>query len=107
MNFTSTWDIIASPDFDDDYLHMETKPYVKLDQKGGRVTGQYHLGLQTGDIDGRLESDNYLVFSFEGMDEMDPVHGAGIAVLKSNRLIFKLIYHAGDEFTFEGVRSGN
>lgn len=103
-SFTNTWDIIASPDFDDDYLHMEVAPYVKLSQQGSRVTGQYHLGLQTGEVDGRLEREDFLIFSFEGMDEMDPVHGAGMAVLRGDRLIFKLMYHAGDQFTFEGTR---
>jgi len=101
MNFTDTWDVVSSPDFDDDYLHMEVAPYVRLRQEGDRVEGEYHLGLQTGGVDGRLESDDRIVFSFEGMDEMDPVNGAGTAMLKDDRLIFKLMYHYGDEYTFE------
>ena len=101
MNFTGTWDVVSSPDFDDDYLHMEVAPYVKLRQEGDRVEGEYHLGLQTGGVDGRLEGDDRIVFSFEGMDEMDPVNGAGTAMLKDDRLIFKLMYHYGDEYTFE------
>jgi hypothetical protein len=104
MNFTGTWDVVSSPDFYDDYLRMEVAPYVKLRQEGDCVTGEYHLGLQTGDVDGRLEGDDRIVFSFEGMDEMDLVNGAGTATLKGDHLIFKLMYHYGDDFTFECER---
>jgi hypothetical protein len=30
MNFTGTWDVVSSPDFDDDYLRMEVTPHVRL-----------------------------------------------------------------------------
>lgn len=96
--------IISSPDFDDDYLHMEVAPYVKLHEKGSRIKGEYHLGLQSGDLDGRLEGDNRAVFSFEGMDELDPVDGRGTIVLDDDCLILKLMYHDGDDYTFEGER---
>jgi hypothetical protein len=104
MNFTGTWDVVSSPDFDDDYLRMEVAPYVRLRQGGDRVEGEYHLGLQMGNLDGRLEGDDHIVFSFEGMDEMDAVNGAGTATLKDDGLIFKLMYHLGDDFTFECER---
>lgn len=104
MSFTGIWDVVSSPDFDDDYLRMEVDPYVRLHQEGSRITGEYHLGLQTGDVDGRLEGDDRIMFSFEGMDELDPVHGAGTVTLQGKRLIFKLMYYDGDEFTFECER---
>lgn len=103
MNFTGTWDVVSSPDFDDDYLHMEVAPYVRLRQEGNRVEGKYHLGLQSGDLDGRLEDDR-IVFRFEGMDEMDPVDGTGSATLVGDQLIFVLSYGPGDEYTFECQR---
>ena len=46
MNFTGIWDVVSSPDFDDDYLRMEVDPYVKLYRVSDRVEGEYHLGLQ-------------------------------------------------------------
>jgi hypothetical protein len=104
MDFTGLWDVVSSPDFDDDYLHMEVSPYVRLQQEGSTVTGEYHLGLQTGDVDGRLEGNERILFSFEGMDEMDPVHGAGTIMIEGDRLIFRLMYHYGDSFTFECER---
>ena len=104
MSFTGEWDVIASPDFADDYLHMEVDPYITLEQQGKQVTGEYHVGLQQGDIDGRLPDDTHVVFSFEGMDEMEEVDGAGTITLNGDRLTFTLMYHEGDDFTFECER---
>ncbi len=104
MNFTGTWDVVSSPDFDDDYLRMEGAPYVELREKDGRVTGEYQFGVSNGEIDGRLEDGNRFAFSFEGMDEMDEVNGRGTATLEGDRLIFTLMYHQGDDYTFECTR---
>jgi hypothetical protein len=104
MSFTSTWNVVSSPDFDDDYLCMEVEPYVQLKQSGNRVDGEYHVGLQRGIIEGRLQDENCMVFSFEGMDELDPVNGAGTATVDGDRLTFTLMYHMGDDFTFECER---
>lgn len=104
INFTGTWDIVASPDFDDDYLSEEVSPYVTLKQSGNTVSGDYHVGYQQGHLDGRLKGEQQVIFSFEGMDEMEEVNGAGTLTLEGDRLIFKLMYHQGDDFTFEGER---
>ena len=106
MDFTGVWDVVSSPDFDDDYLHIEVAPYVKLRQEGDRVEGEYHLGLQTGDVDGRLESEDRIVFSFEGMDEMDPVDGTATATLEGDRLIFVLVYGPGGRQGAQDVYRG-
>jgi hypothetical protein len=107
MSFTGTWCVVSSADFDDDYLRMEVEPYVKLRQVGDRVDGEYHIGLQTGQIDGRLQGENQIIFSFEGSDEMDQVSGAGTATVEGDRLTFALMYHMGDNFTFECEREGS
>lgn len=104
MDLTGTWDVVSSPDFDDDYLHMEVEPYVKLYRVGNRTKGEYHLGLQYGDLDGQMIGDDRAVFRFEGMDEMDPVDGTATATLEGDRLIFVLSYGPGDEYTFECER---
>jgi hypothetical protein len=104
MDLTGTWDVVSSPDFDDDYLHTEVEPYVKLYRVGNRIEGEYHLGLQYGDLDGQMKGDNRAVFRFEGMDEMDPVDGTATAKLGGDRLIFVLSYGPGDEYTFECER---
>ncbi len=104
MSFTGVWDVIASPDFDDDYLHMEVDPYISLEQEGKQVTGEYHVGLQQGSIDGRVKGETSVLFTFEGNDEMDEVNGAGTITLKGDRLEFTLRYHEGDDYAFECVR---
>jgi hypothetical protein len=100
VNVTGTWQIVSSPDFDDDYLRMEVEPYVELTQIGNRVSGSYHVGLQQGDIDGRIEGEGRVGFSFAGMDELDEVHGRGILEVDRAGARFVLAYHQGDTFTF-------
>ena len=104
MSFTGEWNVFASPDFDEQYLRMEVDPYIRLEQQGKQVTGEYRAVLQQGDIDGRLQDDTHVVFSFEGMDEMEEVDGAGTITLNGDRLTFTLMYHDGDDFTFECER---
>ena|SRR5918912_2506151 len=104
MDVVGTWQIVSSPDFDDDYLNEEGPPFVRLQQDRDRLAGEYHIGLQNGSIDGRPQPDGSVFFSFDGMDEMDEVHGAGVATLQGDRLLFTLMYHQGDDYTFEGRR---
>jgi hypothetical protein len=105
MSFSGHWDILSSPDFDEEYLREEVEPYLRLKQVGKRVSGQYHVGLQQGSIDGRLQSERLVFFSFEGMDEHHEVKGAGTLTLRGDRLTFVLMNYQGDEFTFEGAPS--
>jgi hypothetical protein len=99
-----TWQVVVSPDFDDDVLHSEGTPFIALRQEGGRVVGTYQIGLQGGDLDGRLQGDGSALLTFEGTDEMDPVNGAATARLDGDRMIFTLMYHQGDDYTFECER---
>lgn len=101
-NLTGTWNVVSSPDFDDDYLYMEVTPYVTLRQEGAHVSGEFHVGLIRGSLSGRPDGDRIL-FSFEATDEMDPVNGAGTIGLQGERLMLNLRFHFGDEFTFECV----
>jgi hypothetical protein len=64
-SFTGTWQVVSSPDFDEHYLRLEVDPYVILKQSGERVEGKYQVGLQTGTLDGWLESENFMLFSFD------------------------------------------
>ena len=70
-DLTGAWQVLSSPDFDDDYLYMGTVPYVTLRQEGADVSGKLHVGLISGSLCGRLDG-NRVLFSFEAVDEMDP-----------------------------------
>jgi hypothetical protein len=99
-----TWDIVSSPDFDDAYLNEEGTPYVELHQERDRIVGEYRFAYSSGTLDGYPQPDGSLLLSFEGMDEMDQVNGAGTATLHDDRLVFTLMYHQGDDYTFEATR---
>jgi hypothetical protein len=104
MRMLGTWDIISSTDFDDGYLNEEGPPYIQLRKDRDRIIGEYQIGLQTGSLDGRPQRDGSILFSFEGMDEMDEVNGAATARLHEDRLVFTLLYHQGDDYSFEATR---
>jgi hypothetical protein len=103
-SFAGRWRVVSSPDFDDKYMRMEVEPYLELHQTGTEVEGEYHVGLMSGSIAGRIRKNGLLVYSFEGMDEMEEVNGAGTATLEGDRLTFTLDYHHGDEWTFDCER---
>ena len=104
MSVIGTWAIQSSPDFEDSYLHMERPAFVTLRREGDRIVGEYHVGLQSGTLDGREQPDGSVLFSFDGIDEMDEVSGAGTATVEGDRLTLTLMYHQGDDYTFEGAR---
>ena len=104
MRMIGTWDIVSSPDFDNDYLNEEGIPYVELHKERDRIVGEYQFALSSGTLDGRPQPDGSILLSFEGMDELDEVHGAGTARLHDDRLVLTLMYHQGDDYTFEATR---
>jgi len=104
VDLGGTWFVIASPDFDDDYLHMETRAYVALEHSGVQVSGKFQIGLIVGSLDGQWVSGQVL-FSFGAFDEMDPVNGWGVITAQGTRMIFQLMFHLGDNFAFECERS--
>ena len=100
-----TWMIQSSPDFDASYLHLERPAFVSLRREGDRIAGEYQVGLQSDTLDGRERPDGSVLFSFDGIDEMDDVSGTGTATLQGDRLTLTLMYHQGDDYTFEATRS--
>jgi hypothetical protein len=105
MDFNGLWRVVSSPDFDDAYMRMQVEPYIDLEHEGNRVSGEYHVGLQSGGVDGKVLKDGTVSFSFEGNDEMEEVNGRGTIILDDERLTFTLDYHFGDTFTFLCVRT--
>jgi hypothetical protein len=104
LRMVGTWDIVSSPDFDDTYLNEEGTPHVELHKQRDRIVGEYHIGLQHGTLDAHPQPDGSLLLSFEGMDELEEVNGAGTATLHDDRLVLTLMYHQGDDYTFEATR---
>jgi len=103
VDFTGTWDVVSSPDFDDEYLRLGGAPYVTLRQNGEFVKGEYEIGVMSGTINGGAHND-FIDFDFGGNDEMEEAFGEGQATLDGERLIFELWQYRGDEWTFECER---
>jgi hypothetical protein len=69
-------------EFDENYGDLgEDEPYLTITRSGAEdVRGEYAIGLSTGSLDGALRTfgdETICIFGYAGMDEMDPVDGAG------------------------------
>ena len=69
-------------EFDEEYFDLgEEKPYLTITQSGtDTVRGEYAVGLSTGSLEGALREfglETIFIFGYAGMDETDPVDGAG------------------------------
>lgn len=102
MDFTGTWDVVSSPDFDAAYLHLTGDPYVTLRQSGDFVKGEYRIGVMYRMINGSAHSD-FVDFHFQENDERKDAFGEGEATL-GDRPVFELWHYNGDEYTFECER---
>ena len=95
--FNGTWTpqpkIDSSPD------------YIRLRVWDKRIEGEYQLGQRRGHIDGRLDTAQRIIFSFEGIDGEDLVNGAGTAAIANDHLDFTLMYHFGDNHTFQASKT--
>ena len=103
MDFTGTWGVVSSPDFDEEYLTLGGPPYVTLRQNGVFVKGEYSIGVMRGTINGGAHG-NSIDFHFQGNDEMEDAFGEGEATLEGERLIFELRHYHGDEYAFHCER---
>lgn len=103
MDFTGTWNVVSSRDFDDEYLRLDGAPYVTLRQNSDFVKGEYSIGVMYGTINGGAHSD-FIDFSFSGADEDEEAFGEGEATLDGERLILELWHYNGDEFAFHCER---
>jgi hypothetical protein len=57
VDFTGTWDVVSSPDFDEEYLRPGGAPYVTFRQNGEFVNGEYEIGVMGGTINGGAHSE--------------------------------------------------
>jgi hypothetical protein len=103
VDFTGTWYVVSSPDFDVEYLRLGGESYVTLRQDGEFVKGEYAIGVMSGTINGGANSD-FVDFHFQGNDEMEEAFGEGQATVEGDHMTFELWQYLGDEWTFECKR---
>lgn len=86
-NLVGRWRITQLSELDESYFEeSDEPPSISLhSNQRGRVVGEYHFGLSGGDLNGEIREfgeEPVLLFSYEGSDEMDEVHGSGWAQLR-------------------------
>lgn len=71
------WHITDMEMWDEEYIHTKGPAYIRIERSG---SGDFQFGLVTGSIDGSmddLDSSSRFAFTWDGSDEMHPVHGRG------------------------------
>ena len=76
---------------------------VYADQFCACAGSDFQIGLIVGSVDGQWVSGQAL-FSFEAVDELEPANGWGVIMAQGDRMVFELMFHLGDHFTFECER---
>jgi hypothetical protein len=105
MKFAGTWFITEMEMWDADYFNMEVQAYLQIDSNG---IGDFQFGLVSAGLDGevvKFGSTERFEFTWEGVDEMDPVSGSGwMKMSKPDQVEGRLKIHLGDGSTFSAVR---
>lgn len=95
------WRITEMELWDADFLDLVQSAFISFDGKG---SGEFAFGAVQAGLDCWFGSQS-VDFTWEGFDEMDPVHGDGDAELQEDgTLTGEIRYHRGDESTFKARR---
>ena len=102
------WRITEMEQWDAGYLNMEVEAFIEF---GGDGIGSFQFGLVQGQVDyertGKSGKEE-VEWTWEGMDEMDPVSGRGRAELQPDgRLQGRFFFHGGDSSDFTAKRIKN
>jgi hypothetical protein len=98
--FEGVWRIVSMSAWDEPSLHEEVQAFIEFNKRGG---GEFQFCYVHGFMDCRLavrDGEPAIEWTWEGNDEMDPVHGRGWAVLKGAQLHGMIFFHQGDESEF-------
>lgn len=95
------WRIVEMELWDTDFLNLVQPAYISFDKQG---RGEFAFGAVQASLDCWYGPDS-ADFTWEGSDEMDPVHGDGVAELQEDgSLEGEIRFHSGDESTFKARR---
>lgn len=103
--FVGQWRVIELQGFDSDYVDLCGPAKLKLNTRG---TGRMNFGAVDAELDCKIDErdERVLHFSFEGVDEGDPISGRGYCLGEGNLMIGRVFRHFGDEFGFKAKRMG-
>jgi hypothetical protein len=104
--YAGTWHITKMGLWNDDYLHMEVRAYIRI-EKSGR--GEFQFGLVYGALDGeavQYGAGERFDFTWGGNDECEPASGKGWLELRGRtRLEGKIKFHRGDKSKLWATRA--
>lgn len=98
------WRIKEMEMWDQDFIDAEVPGYFLFDDDH---SGEFQFGYVHGYMDCRFSNRNgkdFVEFSFDGNDEMDPASGRGFATIEGDVLIGRLFFHGGDDSDFKAER---
>lgn len=90
---------------DTEYFDEEVLASIQI---GKNLMGDFHFGLVSGQIDGRIvkrQNGECFDFTWDGNDECDSASGSGWIKLKDeNHAKGEIKFHLGDDSTFQAKR---
>ena len=102
--FYGYWRIKEMEMWDQDFIDAEVPGYIQFSDHG---TGDFQFGYVHGFMDCRFSMKNgkdFVEFSWEGNDEMDPASGRGFATIDGRVLNGHLFFHQGDNSEFKAIQ---
>jgi hypothetical protein len=104
-SFEGRWHIVSMTEWDEDYINEEVQAFIEFDDAGG---GEFQFGYVSGSMNCRLttrDGEPGVKWTWDGMDEMDPVRGSGWAVPKGDELHGVIAFDDDDESGFVAKRA--
>jgi hypothetical protein len=105
--YIGKWRIEEMELWDRDFIDLVVHGHITVKKDG---TGSLKFGAVEAEIDCRVESIGgveRLEFSFDGVDEGDPVSGRGWAQVERQSMQGRIYFHLGDNSTFSAKTQGN
>ena len=102
--FLGRWRFVESDVWDLDDLDLVEAAHILF---GSRGEGSFALIAMQADLDcvvGTRDGQPVVEFTWEGIDEGDPISGRGWAQLDGDSLTGRIFVHRGDDFGFTARR---
>ncbi|RJQ78549.1 MAG: hypothetical protein C4519_11990 [Desulfobacteraceae bacterium] len=103
-NFYGYWRIVEMEMWDQEFIDAEVPGYIEFNK---HEMGLFQFGYLRGSMDCRFskkDNKDFVEFSWEGNDEMDPALGRGFASIEGDVLIGHLFIHEGDDSEFKAKK---
>ena len=101
MSYIGKWNIFEMEMWDEDYFNMEVQAYIEIEPNN---LGSFQFGLVSAQIDGKIidyAGQERFEFTFEGIDECEPISESGWMMIKENDIVEgEFRFNLGDDSSF-------